>query len=164
MRFSVWVLGGLLVLSVSACGGDSGPDGGNDGTQPSASSGDRTLDVCGLVSTSEAEAWLGGPGVEAGLAEGPTGPYPEGCTYKNADESAQILLQVYDGEKYFGGPDHELYPDSVIVPNLGEVGFTAGSSAHFLQNDWSVSVSSIAGGIPDEDLVAMAQLVSANLP
>jgi hypothetical protein len=115
------------------------------------------------VSAAEVETWLGA-GAVSGMAEGPTGPYPEGCTYKSADGSAQILLGVYDGEKYFAGPDHELYTDSVIVPGLGEIGFTANSAAHFLQNNWTVAVSSIAGGIPDEDLVAMAQLVSANLP
>lgn len=76
----------------------------------------------------------------------------------------QVLVQVYDGEKYFAQPDNEIFTDSVIVPNLGEVGFTAGSAAHFLQNDWAVSVSSIAGGVPDADLVAMAQLISTNLP
>ena len=165
MRRLTWVIAvTAMVLLIAACGGDSGGNGGSGGTAaPGGQSGDRTVDVCSLVSTAEAEVWLG-PGVVSGMAEGPSGPYPEGCTYKSADGSAQILLGVYDGEKYFAGPDHQVYTDSVIVTGLGEIGFTANRAAHFLQNDWAVSVSSIAGGVPDPDLVAMAQVVSANLP
>lgn len=189
MRRSIWMISvAAMVLIVAACGGDSGDGddtgadttttqattGGGDETTtqaPAGTSGDRTVDVCSLVSTSEAEAWLGA-GVVSDLAAGPTGPDPQGCTFTSADANAQILLQVYDGEKYFAGPDNaELHPNAVIVPGLGETGFTSnviGSesnvSVHFLQNDWAVSVSDIAGGIPIDDLVAMAQLVSANLP
>jgi hypothetical protein len=191
MRRLVWILCvAAMVVAATACGGDSG-DGGDTGagttsTQATAAggddtttttqattgdSGDRTVVVCSLVSTTEAEAWLGA-GVVSDLAVGPTAPDPNGCTYTSADGNSYILLQVYDGEKYFGGPDNEeLYPNAVVVPGLGEIGFTSdvvGSesyrSVHFLQNDWAVSVSDIAGGIPEDDLLAMAQVVSANLP
>lgn len=33
-----------------------------------------------------------------------------------------------------------------------------------VRDDWSVSVGSIQGSIPEEDLVSMAEVVSDNLP
>lgn len=142
----------ITSLVASACGGDSDGSGGGDG---------REIDVCSLITVSEAEVWLGGPVEPPAPYDGPN-PEPT-CVYKSTGAQTQILLQVYDGDKYYGGDNAELHPDATPVA-VGEKGYAETGTVGFLQNGWTVSVSRTSGPVTDESLMAAAQTVSGRLP
>lgn len=142
----------LTALVVSACGGDS------DG---SATGEGRQIDVCSLITVAEAEVWLGGPVEPPAPYDGPN-PEPT-CVYKSTGAQSQILLQVRDGAKYYGGDNAEVHPDATPVA-IGEKGFAESGSVGFLQNDWTVMVSRTSGPVTEESLMAAAQTVSGRLP
>lgn len=139
-----------LTVVVWACGGDDA--GGSEG---------RDLNRCSLVTTQEAGQWIGAP-VEAAPSEGVDGdPDPVTCLYEGT--SAKVLLQVYDGEVYFAEPGSAARTGETIE-DLGEDAWMRDDKVAFLQNDWSVSLAQITGQVSADQLLEMAQVVSANLP
>jgi len=149
----------VLALVVSACGDGDGGGGGDV-----LGLGDRNLDRCSLITTAEAEQWLGAPVAEPEPAEGFDGePDPVTCLYENEDDRMVILIQVYDGEVFFAEKGSASRIGETI-DGLGEDAFMGDGSVKFLQNDWSASVARISGLIPDEDLLEMAKLMSSRLP
>lgn len=144
----------ILALSILlfACGGSGESTGGQEG---------RSIEPCSLITAAEAEVWLGGP-VDPPAPY--TGPDPEPtCVYKSPGAQTQILLQVYDGEVYYGGDNLENHPDSQPI-DVGDKGISEVGSVEFLQNDWTVSISRISGPVTEESLLAAALLVSSRLP
>jgi hypothetical protein len=142
---------GVVALTLISCGGGEDNAGG-DG---------RNIETCTLITVAEAEAWLGGPVEPPAPYDGPD-PEPT-CVYRSAGAQTQILLQVYDGEQYYGGDNSEIHPDAQPV-DVGETGYIENGSVAFLQNDWSVSITRISGPVSDESLVAAARTVSSRLP
>jgi hypothetical protein len=145
-----------LTLMVTGCGEDGG-------SEEVLGFGDRGLDRCSLVSAEEAEQWLGGP-VNVGPTEGIDGePDLITCFYEAENSPNSILVQVYDGEIFFaeeGSPSRT----GETLDGLGDDAWIEAGDINFLQNDWTVSVSLILGRVTDEDLLAMAELISSRLP
>lgn len=149
-----------IALIVTGCAGELE---GTNGDDDVLGLGDRGLDRCSLISETEAEGWLGGP-VVAAPSEGSDGvPDPVTCLYTSEDPRAVILVQVYDGEVFFAEEGSAARVGETI-DGLGDDAFQGQGSVHFLQNDWSASVSLIFGLIPDEDILEMAELMSSRLP
>ena len=146
-----------LVVVFIACG-----DGGGD--EDVLGLGDRNLDRCSLISAAEAELWLGVPVSEPAPAEGIDGePDHVTCRYDNEEDSNIILIQVYDGEIFFAKEGSDSRTGETIE-GLGEDAWIGDGSVRFLQNQWSASVARIAGQLPDEDLLEIAELMSSRLP
>ncbi len=144
-----------VALMVSACG-----DGGGDDV---LGLGDRGLDRCSLVSEEEASAWLGGP-VSAAPSDGFDGkPDPVTCLYEADGSPNTVFVQVYDGEVFFAEVGSAARTGETVA-GLGEDAWTAEGDVNFLQGGWTVSVSRIAGQVPDESLLEMAELISSRLP
>lgn len=142
----------MLLLTLASCGDDDSDVLGI---------GDTDLDRCSLITTDEAEQWIGVP-VTAGPAEGFDGnPDPVTCLYEGG--AATVLVQVYEGEEFFAerGSASRIGED---VDGLGEDAFTDGESVRFLQDGWSASVARIIGLVDADSLLEMAQLMSSRLP
>lgn len=140
-----------LCLVVMACGGDS----------QSGSGGGRTVEPCSLITVEEAGPWLGGPVDPPAPYDGPD-PEPT-CIYASAGAQTRILLQVYDGEEYYGGDNAELHPDAQPI-DIGEKGYAESGTIGFVQNGWTVSITRISGPVTDESLASAARVVSSRLP
>jgi hypothetical protein len=142
-----------LALLFPACGDDDGD---------ALGVGNRGLDRCSLITSEEAEDWLGPALYEPAPAEGIDGePDLVTCRYEN--EKAIMLVQVYDGEEFYaeeGSPART----GETIEGLGEDAWLGDGDVNFLQDGWTVSASRIAGEIPDEDLIEIAQLMSSRLP
>jgi hypothetical protein len=146
-----------FALVVTACG-----DGGGEGDVLGL--GDRNLDRCSLLTAAEAEQWLGAPVSEPAPAEGIDGaPDPVTCSYVNEEAVTSILIQVYDGDVFFA-EEGSASRTGETIEGLGEDAWMGDGSVSFLQNQWSASVARIAGQIPDEDLLEIAELMSSRLP
>lgn len=142
----------LLALVVVGCGG------ANDGT---LGIGDTDLDRCSLVTTDEAEQWVGAP-VTAAPSEGIDGnPDPVTCMYEGS--SAKVLAQVYEGEEYFAQPGSASRIGEDVA-GLGEDAFMDTDSVKFLQDGWATSVAQISGPVGTDSLLEMAHLISSRLP
>lgn len=141
----------FLLVVLAGCGGDGDTLG----------IGDTDLDRCSLITTDEAGQWIGAP-VTAAPAEGIDGnPDPVTCLYEGAD--ATVLVQVYEGEEYFAGPDSASRVGE-DVDGLGEDAFMDNDSVKFLQDGWAASVAQISGLVDTESLLEMAHLMSSRLP
>ena len=138
-------------VALAACGGDDEVLG----------VGDRDLNRCSLITVEEAEDWLGAP-VEAAPSQGLDGePSPVTCLYEGAN--GVVLVQARDGAVFHAEPGS---PTRVgqDVPGIGEDASRDNDSVQFLQNEWSVSISQIAGLPNIDDLIEMARLVAERLP
>ncbi|MGH8913879.1 MAG: hypothetical protein ACRDZM_05100 [Acidimicrobiia bacterium] len=156
-RHAVTVVTLAFALVVTACG-----DGGGEGDVLGL--GDRNLDRCSLLTAAEAEQWLGAPVSEPAPAEGIDGePDPVTCSYVNEEAVTSILIQVYDGDVFFA-EEGSASRTGETIEGLGEDAWMGDGSVSFLQNQWSASVARIAGQIPDEDLLEIAELMSSRLP
>lgn len=143
----------VVALILTACG-----DGAGDEV---LGEGDRGLDRCSLVTTAEAEQWLGSA-VLAAPSEGFDGkPDPVTCLYEGSN--ATVLVQVYDGAVYYAEEGSPVRTGETLE-GLGEDAWTKPGDVNFLQNDWTVSVSQIIGLLSDEDLLEMAEMISSRLP
>ncbi len=142
----------VFAFLVVACGGGDAEDGGGG-----------EIDVCSLVTQAEATSFLGGPADPPAPTESP-GSNGATCGYESSGAQTRILLQVYDGEKFYSGDDSELHPDAGPIGGLGTKGYLEPGGIGFLQNDWAVFVSKISGPISDDTLLAFARLVSERLP
>lgn len=160
-RSSVIQLNAMLViltiaLITTACGN-------GDSDNNVLGLGDQDLDRCSLITNEEAGQWLGGT-VSAGPSEGFDGdPDPVTCLYEADGSSNTVFVQVYDGEVFFAEPGSAARTGETLE-GLGEDAWTAQGDVNFLQADWTVSVSRIAGAVSDSDLLEMAQLISSRLP
>jgi hypothetical protein len=170
VRSAVRIWTGLMIgLGTVALAAGCGDD-GDLGDKASSDDGSRTdsgqsVDVCSLVTADEAEVWLGGPVIEPVPMEGPSGRTDEAtCTYRSDVAETQILLQVYDGPEYHGDADSPTRAGAEKLDAPGDDAFFQNGSVRFLVGDWSVSVGSIQGNIPEADLVAMGEVVEENLP
>jgi hypothetical protein len=141
----------LILLGLAACGGGDGGDGARD------------LAACDVMTAAEAEQWLGSPVEEPTQLELPGGPDEATCNYENLETGQKILVQVNDGRRYFaeegsgarGGP---------TVDGLGEDAWADEGTVAFTQNDWSVHVSNIVGGVTNATLMEIARFISTQLP
>jgi predicted small secreted protein len=139
----------MAALLLASCGSDNAEGGGRD------------IEICSLITTVEAEAWLSGP-VEPPAPNDGAGSEVT-CVYESTGAQTRILLQVYDGAEFYGGDDSELHPDATPV-DLGSEGYAEPGSVEFLQNDWTVNITRISGPVTDESLMAAARTVSNRLP
>lgn len=146
------LLGVVLLLSaVAGCGGGD----------ETLGIGGTDLDRCSLISVDEAGQWIGDP-VTAAPAEGIDGK-PDLVTCLYGGSSARVLVQVYEGEEYFAGPDSSARVGQ-DVDGLGEDAFMDSGSVKFLQDGWAASVSQISGLVDTDSLLEMAHLMSSRLP
>lgn len=140
----------------AACG--NGDDGGDV-----LGLGDRDLDRCSLISAQEAGQWFGGP-VSAAPSDGVDGePDPVTCLYEAYGSPNSVFVQVYDGAVFFAEPGSAARTGETLE-GLGEDAWTTEGDVNFLQDDWTVSVTRIAGQVPDAGLLEMAELISSRLP
>lgn len=147
----------VMVLLVAACGDSSGDS-------DELGLGDRDLDRCSLVSAEEAEQWLDSSVIAAPSDAFDGEPDLVTCFYEVEEAPDSVLVQVYDGEVFFSEEGSETRVGETI-DELGDDAYFDGDSVHFLQNDWSVSVSRILGiNVTDEELMEMAVLISSRLP
>jgi len=104
---SVGVVGGLAVLLLAACGSSSGSASGDgSGTSSSTGSGDskQTIDVCKIVTASDAEQVVGGP-VEEQEPAGTERLTSLFCIYRATTEGIRVSLlqvRVYPGPQFYG--------------------------------------------------------------
>jgi hypothetical protein len=147
----------VLMLLIAACGGADVADNDDGG----GSGGDRDFDRCSIMSAEEAAQWLGSP-VVVGPSDVPVGA-ENTCRYRNDAAEMQVLIQIYDGEKYWAFPGSATRGPTDIA-DLGEDAHADGDSVSFLKNEFAASVSRIQGDIPAEDLEAIARLLEPRLP
>jgi hypothetical protein len=145
-----------VALIATACGG-------GDSEDNVLGLGDQDLDRCSLVTTEEAEQWLGGT-VSAAPAEGFDGePDLVTCLYEAEGTPNVVFVQVYDGEVFFAEPGSAARTGETLE-GLGDDAWTKAGDVNFLEDNWTVSVSQISGPVSDADLLEMAQLISSRLP
>lgn len=93
----------------------------------------------------------------------PNGPDSATCSYANPDTGQQILLQVNDGRRYFAEEGSGVRRGPT-VDGLGDDAWAGDGIVAFTQNDWSVHISNIVGGVTDQTLMEIAQFISSQLP
>lgn len=148
----------VLAVLVAACGGD----GGGGGSAEGGGGGDRDFDRCSLMTAEEAEQWLGSPVDSVGPSDMPVNSEVT-CSYQSTTNEKIVLLQVYDGEKYFAFAGSDVRgPDTIA--GLGEDAHTDGDSLSFLKDDFTVSISRIQGTITVAELEEIARLIESRLP
>ncbi len=150
----------VLLVMLSACGGDDDASSGGS----SNDSGDDGVVTCDVLSADEVGDVLGAT-VVAETMDTPSGELdPVGCTYTSDSGDLRILASVRFGEKFYGGIDSPARKDPVAIGGLGDDAFVDDGMVTFLSGDWTGSVASIAGGVPDADLEAVARLLESKLP
>ncbi len=147
-------------LALTGCGGGESGSSGSGGD----SSGGEDVAACDIVSNEDVSSAFDDELFVGETFDGPRGPDPTGCTFTNDSGDRTILVQTYFGKKYYGGIDSPARQDPVAIDDLGDDAFADNGSVVFLSGEWTGSVSSIAGQIPDADLEAIARVLEANLP
>ncbi|MGK2949548.1 MAG: hypothetical protein ACSLFP_13310 [Acidimicrobiales bacterium] len=151
------VLGMATMLVVVACGG--GDDGG-----ALLGDADNDLVACEVLSAAEVGGVVG-TAMGAETMETPSGELdPVGCRYSNESGDLIVLATVRLGEKYYGGMDSPARQDPVAISDLGDDAFVDNGSVGFLSGEWTGLVASIAGGVSDADLEAVARILESQLP
>lgn len=146
-----------VVLVLGACGGSGGDD-------DVLGLGDQNLDRCSLITSGEAEQWIGAPIADPAPAEGFDGePDPVTCFYENPNTFASFLIQVYDGEVFFA-EEGSAARTGETIEGLGDDAWMGEGKVGFLQGNWSASVSRISGTMANEDILEAAEIMSSRLP
>jgi hypothetical protein len=151
----------VAALILVACGGDD-----NVGASFGASGnvGGEDLVACEVLGADEVGDVLGAVVVAETLSTPSGGLDPVGCTYTSDSGDLRILASVRFGEKFYGGIDSPARKDPVAIDGLGDDAFIDDGAVRFLSGEWTGSVASIAGGVSDSDLEAVARLLESKLP
>ncbi|WP_436794564.1 hypothetical protein [Actinospongicola halichondriae] len=157
-RRGVLAMGAVLVLA--ACGG-----GDDDASSGSSGDGDSAAVVTCEVLTADVVGDALGTDVIAETMTTPSGGTdPVGCSYTSDSGDLRVLATARFGEKYYGGIDSPARTDPVAIDGLGDEAFADDGMVTFLSGEWTGSVSSSAGNVPDDDLEAVARALESKLP
>ncbi len=150
----------VAMLALASCDGDD--DSTSSGSSDDA--GGEDLVACEVLSAEDVGEVLGAT-VVAEATGTPSGDVdPVGCTYTSDAGDVRILASVRLGEKFYGGIDSPARQDPVAIDGLGDDAFADNGMVTFLSGEWTGSVASIAGDVPDADLEAVARLLESKLP
>jgi hypothetical protein len=165
MRITTLLAGSLLVLSLTACGGDdsgggSAQDGSGDdsGSEEGGDAGSEEVDVCGLITTADLEEAFGSP-FDEGEATHQEQTGGDQCVWSNTDAppvkvfSITLLREGHLSDAFEGADvtvqslyeDTKSYSPEAEEVDLGDDAYLSGSLLEVLDGDDYYSFSTTTG-------------------